>query len=500
MTKRRQQTAPPRLSKTRFLSGLQCLKRLYLECFQPELATPAIETEQAVLDVGKKVEEFARKRFSGGVLIDDSQFDVSAAAEETEKMLSQGQIKALFQGAFVHEDVVVRTDILERVTGNRFDLIEVKSGSSVKEVHEPDVAVQLHVLRGAGLDIRKVFLLHLNTGYVYQGGDYNLEELFTLEDLTEIAEGWQEDVFQGLSEMRKCLSAEEVPDIPIGDQCSSPHPCPFYGHCNQNPLEHPISELPRARQELLDRLEEAGIEEIKEIPQGFPGLSPLQERVRDVVASGKPFFDPQIRKELQKAIHPIHFVDFETFNPALPLFQGTHPYSVIPFQWSDHIMAEDRRVEHYEFLHDSTNDPRPAFIESLLNVLGDKGSIVVYSPYEATILKALARDFPRHERGLLLLLDRILDLLPLVRNNVYHPDFHGSFSIKAVLPALCGTSYGGLEITDGMQAAVCYAEMIGSETEQARRDEIRKSLAEYCARDTEAMRLLLGRLSGADSL
>jgi len=488
VSKPRQRDHIPLLSKSRFLSGLQCLKRLYLESYQSYLAAPASVTERARMETGNRVEELARQRYSDGFLVEHCDA-LPAAAKETETILSRGNTGTLFQAGFLCDGVGVKTDILTRGRGTSWDLIEVKSSSKVKDTERlPDLAIQLHVLRGAGMKIRKAQLMHLNSDYVFGGGEYDLEELFIVEDLTEDANDFQSEIPDALDEMKAVLRGRKAPDISVGKHCSSPDKCPFFDYCRDESIEYPVLELPRVRQELLDRFEEAGIEEIKDIPQGFLGLSPLQERVRDVVASGKPFFDPQIRKELQKAVYPIRFLDFETFAPALPLYSGTSPYQTIPFQWSDHIMGKNGTLEHREFLYDRSDDPRPAFIKSLLKVLGDKGSIVVYSPYEATILKALARDSPRHEKNLLSLLERILDLLPLVRNNVYHPDFHGSFSIKAVLPALVPEmSYDGLRIQDGMHASVAYSEMAESETEPSRKAEIRKSLLKYCEMDTKAM-------------
>ena len=259
-----------------------------------------------------------------------------------------------------------------------------------------------------------------------------------------------------------------------------------------------MGQLPRAGERLLTLLAEHGIEDIRDIDAGFVGLNRLQQRVRDAVASNRPYFNPAIRRELAGLEHPVHFIDFETFNPALPLYAATRPYQVIPFQWSDHIMGSDGQLTHREFLHDGGGDPRGPMARSLLEALGTTGSIVVYSSFEQTRIRELAQALPDLEADLMALLDgRIVDLLPLVREHCYHPDFHGSFSLKAVLPALVpGLGYDDLAITDGQVASLAYAEMIHPATTEERRRQVRTDLLSYCGRDTEAMVRLVEVLRG----
>jgi len=205
------------------------------------------------------------------------------------------------------------------------------------------------------------------------------------------------------------------------------------------------------------------------------------------VVNNRIYLDTDIAGELNRLEYPIHFLDFETFNPALPLYIGTSPYKVIPFQWSDHILNEDGSIRHEEFLHDGFDDPRVEFARTLLQTLGDEGSIVVYSSFEAARIKELMQALPHLSDELHELLARIVDLLKLVRAHCYHPEFHGSFSIKSVLPALVpDLGYSDLEINDGGLASIAYAEIVNPDTKQERRDHPRKCLLDYCERDTEA--------------
>lgn len=478
----------PLLSKSRFTSGLQCHKRVYLECYERELADEITEQQQAIFDSGTDVGVVARRLFPGGVLIREDYFDHEGAVASTQAALAQPAVPPVYEAAFLHDGVRIRADILAPVSEGRFDLVEVKSTSKVKDEHIYDVAIQLYVLRGSGIPVRRACLCHLNTDYIYEGGEYNLNRLFRVVDVTAECSALLPEIPSLLADMRASLAAPVPPTVATGRHCTSPYQCPFYGHCHADEPEHHISQLPRAREELLDALEDAGIRDIRAIPAGFPGLNPLQRRVRDAVLNDRMYLDTSLRRELLLLRPPVHFLDFETFNPALPLFRGTRPYQVIPFQWSLHTLDASGRLSHREFLHDGGGDPRRAFAESLLAALGDEGRILVYSGFEAARLRDLSFLYPELSVKLDALLDgRIVDLLQLVRSHCYHPGFHGSFSIKAVLPALVPQlGYGDLVINDGSLASMAYAAMLKPDTTPERRAEIRRNLLAYCERDTLA--------------
>ncbi|HUU64176.1 MAG TPA: DUF2779 domain-containing protein [Dehalococcoidia bacterium] len=488
----------PLLSKSRFMAGLQCHKRLYLECFHPELADPVDAGRQAILDTGTRVGEFARDLYPEGILITEDHLHHAAAVSSTEEALADPSVRAVFEAAFVYDDIRIRADILARSGNGMYDLIEVKSGTGVKEEHIPDVAVQLYVLKGCGIHIGRACLCHLNKEYVYQGSSYDLSQLFLVEDITDKAEQLQPDIPSILGEMRLALWELEPPDIKPRRQCSKPYLCAFVGNCLLSEPEYRVLQLPRAREDLLLALEDASIEDIRDIPAGFPGLNATQQRVRDCVVSNRVYLDPYFPEALGRLEYPIHFLDFETFNPALPLYVGTRPYQVIPFQWSNHIITGDGELRHEEFLYEGFDDPREPFARSLLETLGKNGSIVVYSGFEAIRIRELAENLLHLSQDLLGLLEgRIVDLLALIRKHCYHQEFHGSFSIKSVLPALVpDLGYSDLEISDGGQASAAYAEMVRPETPADRRGLLRESLLAYCKRDTEAEVRLFETLRG----
>ena len=492
----------PLLSKSRFGAGLQCPKRLYLECHCPELAEPPDISQQAVMDSGIAIGRLARQTFPQGRLIEEPYFQHDAAVTETLKALRDESVSAIYEAAFTFDSVRLRVDVLSRNTDGTFDLVEVKSTTRVKEEHIPDVAIQLYAVDGSGIAVRRTCLLHIDNTYVYEGGRHDLAKLFRLEDVTDRARSFvQFEVPPSLAGMREVLHREDPPELDIGRQCSDPYRCGFYRHCREGAPEHHIEQLPRATSGLLQTLLDAGIRDIREIPEGFPGLSPAQRQVRECVVAGQPYVGPGLAAALSAAEHPLHFLDFETFNPALPMYPGTRPYQVIPFQWSLHVQDSRGNLSHRSFLHDGDGDPREAFVLSLLAAVEPHGAIVVYTGFEQSRLRELAGIFPQYSDRLMGLCGRMLDLHAVIRGHYYHPGFHGSYSMKAVLPAVVPElGYDDLEIQQGGHASVAFACMISPETEESERRRLRQALLDYCRRDTEAMVRIIDALRGESSI
>jgi len=478
----------PRLSKSRVQSGAQCVLRLWNERNAPELATPPGDAQQYLFDRGREIGELARERYPGGSLIAADHRQTDLALSQTAEKLSQSPLPILFEPAFLHRNVLVRVDVLRPVGAEGFDLIEVKSATKAKEVYLRDVAIQYWILRGAGAPLREAGLLLLDRSYTFDGRRLDLDRLFVFTDLsTQIGE-LQEEVETLVDELQSLLRRHEPPEIQPGPQCVDPYECPFLAHCSADltPAEHPVSELPRLRKERQLELREMGVDEIAEIPDAF-SLNPLQQRVRRCVREQRDWIGSGLGDALGSIRHPVHHLDFEAFMPAIPLYEGTHPFDALPFQYSIHRESESGDLEHLEYLCRDRSDPRRPLAEQLLADLGSEGSICVYAPYEKGIITALAKTFPDLQGPLEALLRRIWDLLPVIRGNYYHPDFHGSFSIKTVLPVLVPElSYEGLEISDGMAAARQYEATLETADEDARRD-VFESLLQYCGLDTEAM-------------
>ena len=478
----------PLLSKSRYTSGVQCLKRLYLESYEVDLATPPGPGQQSLFDAGTSAGILAQQLYPGGVLVDDDYRHHGEATARTHELLGDPVVHALYEAAFTEDDIRIRADILVRGDGGRWNLVEVKSATSVKDQYIDDVAVQLHVLTHAGVQVDRASVAVINNQYVYAGGEYSVGQLFQVEDVTDLARERLAGVPARLTQMRAVLAAATEPNIDIGSHCSKPSECQFIAYCHRNEPDWPIDSLPGILATRVDEFRAAGYRSISSLPDSTP-LNAMQRRVRDAVQSQRAWVAEDLGRVLSTLRYPVHFVDFETVAPWLPRWAGTRPYQTFPFQWSDHVLHADGALEHAEFLADGTDDPRDAFAASLIEQLRGAGMLVVYTGYERTQLAALRDALPAlaSELDVVLKIPQF-DLHPVMRNGYYHPDFLGSFSLKAVLPVIVPElAYADLVIQHGDVASLQFQRLWENDLDDEARQQIRADLLAYCERDTLAM-------------
>jgi len=476
------------------MAGLQCLKRLYLQVHEPDLAGELDPTSLAVVEQGQEVGRLAQKMFPGGVVIEAGHEELDKALALTEQVVAKGQVPALFEATFQHDHVLVRADILERRAKGKWRLIEVKSATDIKDRYVYDVAIQRLVLEGCGFEVIPC-LMHVNRDYVYDGKQYELEKLFRIRDLSDEIAALAKDVRELVREQRRMLAQAQPPEIEAGRQCTDPWTCEFYDVCNKQLPDDHIRNLPGLSSQKFQKLKDLGVDLMGDIPKGF-ALTERQKRAWECVRSGKPWFGKGLQKTLAELEYPVHFMDFETLGLALPRFAGTRPYDQLPFQWSLHIQRKPGgAVEHDEFLADNEDDPRPLFLKSLCQAIDQKGSIAVYSNFESECLNDLKSWLPKYEDKITGIQDRLWDLLAVIRAHVYHPGFAGSFSLKSVLPALVPEmSYKGMEVSDGSEAGLAWEKMIRGQVDASERKRLREALLAYCKQDTLAMVRLVDAL------
>jgi predicted RecB family nuclease len=410
-------------------------------------------------------------------------------------LIANPEVPAIFEAAFEDGGVFVRVDILHRRRDNRWRLIEVKSTADLKEQHLDDIAIQHRVLSRCGLDLASSCLAHVNRNYVFQGGSIDVRRFFKIKNLTRRVERLLPKLTFLLRSEFRVLAMPNAPDLPSGPHCTNPITCEFFDRCNPPlPNDH-IGYLPRLHASAAEELEEIGVESIRDIPDDFE-LTEIQRRAATCVQTGEPWFSPDLGKELESLKYPLYFADFESVNPAIPRFSGMRPFDQLPFQWSVHVRRQpDAEPEHYEFLATDKSDPRPEFISSLCSALGETGSIVVYAAFESQRLSELAAWLPEFAERIKGMQDRLWDLLPVVRNNLYHPAFAGSYSLKSVLPALVPEmSYDGMTVANGQDAGLAWESLLRGTTLGAERERIKKALLDYCGQDTLALVRLLEKV------
>src|SRR5271155_3260054 len=324
-----------RISKSKFMTGSQCLKRLYFQVHQPELAAEPDAASEAVIAQGREVGLLARQMFPGGVEV-RSEGGLDQAIRATRELIGNRDVPAIFEGTFEHGGVLVRVDILHRRRDGRWRLIEVKSTTDVKDHHLEDVAIQHRVVTHSGVDLATSCLAHVNREYIYEGGAIDAHRFFSIKNLTRQVERLQPEIAVQLRSEFRVLAMPEAPNIPAGRQCTDPFTCEFFDHCNPPIPEAHILRLPRIHASTVAKLVALGVQSIHDIPENYP-LTGLLRRACTSVQMGEPWFSRELKDELKGLKYPLYFMDFETVNPAIPRFARMRPYDQFPFQWSVHV-------------------------------------------------------------------------------------------------------------------------------------------------------------------
>jgi hypothetical protein len=314
---------PLTISKSRFVAGCQCLKRLYLQVHEPELAAQPYASGEAIMEQGREVGLLARRLFPGGIEVNGSGRE--EAIRITKELVANPEIPAIFEATFHYQGVVVKTDILRR-RENRWRLVEVKSTTDLKEHHTEDVAIQSYAVSRSGLALGSVWLAHVNRNYVFPGGDVDPRQFFLFRNLTHKVQSLQPAVALQLRSQFRILGIPSPPDVAPGPHCTDPVVCEFFSHCNPPKPEDYIGYIPRIHATAMERLEEIGVESIHDIPADFE-LSEFQRRVCTAMQTGQPWFGEELRTEFESLKYPLYFMDFETVNPAIPRFPVTETMS-----------------------------------------------------------------------------------------------------------------------------------------------------------------------------
>jgi CRISPR/Cas system-associated exonuclease Cas4 (RecB family) len=485
------------ISKSQYTRGLQCLKSLWLYNYRRDLIDEITPSKQAIFDQGHEVGDLARRYFPGGVLLDEDRDHIAESITRTARLIKEGA-KVLYEATFEAEGVLVRCDIIRKV-GSAWHLIEVKSSTQLKEQHLPDIAIQKYVMEAAGYKISKSFLMVINTDFV-KNGPIDPKEFFTLLDVTEeIAEAGGE-VPANLTSFFKTLSdPDKEPAIKFGCHCSSPYACDFIGHCWKGVPGYSVFNLPYLKPEVKEDLRDRGILDITTLPPDIR-LSSAAADIVKIAKTGKPIINKAAVKDFLDGLkYPLYHLDFETINPAIPLFDGYRPYQQVPFQASLHIERKPGAApEHYEYLAEPGSDPRRPMIDFLLKHIGPDGTPLAYNKsFETSRIRELADFSPKHAKKLEELADRFMDLMaPFRSRHVFLPAFQGSYSMKAVLPALVpDMTYEGMAVANGDDAQNAYKALISGKLTPAEAEQTKKDLLAYCGQDTLAMAEVLSHLS-----
>lgn len=474
-----------RLSKSRIMSLLQCPKRLYLEVHRRDLVQYSA-AQEAAFAVGHQVGDIAIKLYDDGrgTYIDYDRDSLQQALAHTRTVLGGLLREPVFEATLEHDGVLVREDVL-LPNAEGWHVIEVKASTSLKPQYLHDCAVQAWVHTGAGYPLDRISLAHVDNQFVYPGdGDYRglLKENDLTTEVTDLLPG-----VTGWVSRAKAAATGPEPDVGVGSHCYSPYECPFVHYCWPSGTEHPVQGLKGSKKK-LGELIAAGYRDIRDVPAAaLDGAT--HQRIWRVTRAGKPEILPDAGRFIRDLAYPRYYLDFETIGPPVPRWPGTRPYEVIPFQWSCHVETGLGQLGHHAFLDTSGDAPMRACAETLLTALGDTGPVLVYTNYERGVLQRLADRFPDLAPALLGVVERLVDLAPVTKQAYYHPDMHGSWSLKAVLPTLeTDIDYAALDgVSEGTEASAAYFRAIEPGRAADEVERIREELLEYCRLDTLAL-------------
>lgn len=490
----------PHLTKSRFVAGDQCPKLLWWRVNEPD--AEELEPDvvlQDLFDQGRLVGERAREEFPGGVLIGGADGDESRV-QRTQDAIEAGAA-VIFEGAFEQDGVFCAIDVLEK-NADGWTLIEVKSASEVKDYHLPDVAVQVHVARRAGLNVTRAEVMHLNKEYRLPAGG----ALFVRANVTEDIAPFLADIAVKIADQLDVLRGG-LPEYPVGLHCWAHNECAFFKRCWPPDPDH-ISNLWNVGPKKTWAYMQTGVNRMSDLPADAK-LNPKQQRQMRAQREHRLIVEPGLVEAMRPAMEAkrLGFLDFETVGRAIPTWNALGPWHQAAAQFSYHerVLGETD-VTHREFLAEgpvdpamAPDDPREAIAVAMLEATKDADLVVVYTAFEKTRIKELAAYLPHLAAPLEELKAKLWDLNPVVTNNVYDPAFRGSFSLKTVItPLVPDVTYhdGTLEITDGMTASVEIARLlfVSGRIPLAHREKTRRDLLAYCKMDTYATVRLVERL------
>lgn len=482
-----------RLSKSRIMSFLQCPRRAHLEVHRRDLAHYSKAT-LAAFESGHELGALAIELYDpgGGALVEYKGGSFGHALAQTEALMNALFPAPIFEATLQYEGVLVREDVLLPVDENgrrSWSMVEIKSSTRLKPEYFHDCAIQAWVHLQSGYPLSRVALGHVDKGFVYEG-DGNYRGLIVEHEISD-------QVFELLPSVPiwvdEALAAVEgeMPEVRVGQHCTSPNECPFMGFCWPQESRYPVQGLGGSKERLGAWVAE-GYRDLRDIPTAEID-SEIQLRIQRITRKGEAELLPGARAFAKELAWPRFYLDFETVGPAIPQWAGTRPYQTLPFQWSCHIERETGSLEHREFLEldpDRGNGPPTRRLaEALIMALESEGPVLMYTNFERTVIGGLAELFPDLSGALEAIDARLVDLFPVTRDNYYHPDMLGSWSIKAVLPTIApDMDYAGLKgIAEGTEASKAYLEAMAPDTSAARREQLRSELFRYCKHDTEAM-------------
>lgn len=466
------------LSKQDVQESLVCRTKGWLTARNDGADIPS-EADRFRMMEGQEVHRRAQALHPDGVFAGDER--------ATKRLLEAAERSVIFEASFSADGFIARADWIRRLEQG-WVVGEVKSSlhgdDPLAEELIDDMAYTVCVLRRAGLLVLGADLVRLSRDWRQGMSD---RELFVISDQTELVFERADELHAELDAIRQDILGEERPHPEWKWACRN---CTlFASSCVGKDVPDPVFALPRLREARFQELITAGFRSINEIPDEMQ-LSDQQRLVARAMSEARPLIDHDVVSSgLAEIKSPTGHLDFETAKTAIPVWPDVMCHEQIATQYSIHTTDKPGvDVEHREYLADHRRDCRRELAERLIDDLRDCATVTSYSPFEKRIIRELASRFPDLAVDLTDIINRIVDLEPILRRGYIHPRFEGRSSIKVVTPVVApDLSYEGLEISDGDAAMTAFARMMQGMISEEEVEQLRRDLLAYCRVDTLAM-------------
>lgn len=420
------------LSKSKYCNSVQCNKMLWMHKNMPEVGIQ--KARDAILENGTKVGELAKSYFGEYVNIDFDK-DLSTMIKNTLNALEQ-KTNIITEASFNFENNFCSVDILKNNIDG-VEIYEVKSSTDVHPIYLDDISYQVYVLQNLGYNVKKAHIMYINNQYV-RHGDLDLEQLFQIDDVTDIAFSKQDEIKNKIAEINDYMQQTDEPLQDISENCFNPYECPYWEYCTRNLPEKSVFDIHGMWKSKKFELYDKGIYTYQDLLN--EGLNWKYQQQIEVDFSNEVIIKKEeIREFIKELSYPIYFLDFETYQSAIPEYDGTWPYEQIPFQYSLHyIEHEGGELKHVEFLAEAGVDPRRELAEKLVHDIPMNVCVTAYNMgFEKGRIKEIAKLYEDLREHLMNIHDNIKDLMiPFSKRWYYTKSMQGSYSIKYVLPAL----------------------------------------------------------------
>lgn len=478
------------INKSQALRGLRCALGLWHEFYNTEEWRKEEDASYKLfssIQIGE-IQKLARKRFPGGVYAYKLESDLDLHTLNTPIY----NLQLTFHSFQTQIDIIVPTEF-------GWEIYIVKPISKIKKDNLMEMAYHSFLAEKSGWKISKANILAIDSNYDYTD-TLDLEQYFKIIDLTDKIISQKQSLEPKLLELESDMK-KDISTISSVRKCKTPKDCRNTKICWKEITDFSLYDL-RESGHIMQSIFDSGVDSLERIPESIELNFPQKVQIQCSIHK-KPHIDKKsISEFIEKFRYPLHFLDFETINPALPVYPKTKPFQHIPFlYYLFRQITPESPIEEFYYYDDFETDPRKSILERLSTEILPNGSLICYNDLiERRCIVESVQLHKEYESWYASIQDSFLDISKPFRNFwYYHPDQKGSASLKSVLSPLTGLSYSNLEIKEGGTANLEFLKLKLDSPDATNRFDILEKIKLYCRMDSLAMVKILEKLKEIDS-